>query len=81
VLLLHVLLPLLLNLDLQVFKFLLFFLDFLDFLVDYGLGCLELPRVGAHRIEYTTQLLFLISGARSEDTLRRCDRASLARYG
>ena len=59
VLLLNVFLPLLLNLDLQVFKFLLFFLDLLNFLINYSLGSLELLRISAHRIEDTAQL-FLI---------------------
>ena len=74
---LNVLLPLLLNLDLQVFKFLLFFLDLLNFLIDDSLGCLELLRVSTYRIEDTTQL-FLIRRARSEATLSWCDRTSLA---
>jgi hypothetical protein len=58
-LLLNVLLPLLLYLDLQVFKFLLFFLDLLNFLINYSLGSLELLRVSAYRIEDTAKL-FLI---------------------
>jgi hypothetical protein len=77
VLLLYVLLPLLLNLDLQVFKFLLFFLDLFNFLIYDSLGSLELLRVSAYRIEDTAQL-FLIRRARSKTTLRGCDRPSLA---
>ena len=58
-LLLNVFLPLLLNLDLQVFKFLLFFLDLLNLFINYRLGGLELLRVSTYRVEDTTQL-FLI---------------------
>ena len=58
-LLVNVFLPLLLNLDLQIFKFLLFFLDLLNLFINYSLGGLELLRVSTYRVEDTTQL-FLI---------------------